>query len=499
MRRPLRGPAVGLRFFLGALLLGGLPVGGEDPTGPPAQGARDPAVEGWLGAEVWRSAAARGIAVRSVEEGGPAQQGGLRKGDAILALQGHPAQDPYAFTAAVRRLAPGAALLLEVRREERLLSLEVRLGRRPLRPVFQAAAARGRQWLAGQQLPSGAWATGRRSAGAAPATPCSALTALSLLALASGPAAERTLHAAPLQAGISFLLARQGPAGLVLSPQEPVQLQTYATALAIRALRALDAERSAGATARMRDGLERSQLVEAHGFAEAEPLYGSWNYYDQLQSHSLRGDTSVLVFALEGLRAGALDGRSPAWNKALVFLRRCQNLADDPGLAVEADDGGFFSEPQLSKAGETPDRSGRHMRLRSYGSATCDGLRSLLLAGLSKEDPRVQAALGWLRRNYTLRENPGFAANVPVAWANGMFFYYVAALAAALDLYGVETVTTPDGELHFWPREVGDWLSGLQKEDGSWANACGLMGEDDPVAATALALLALESALKRLD
>ena len=38
---------------------------------------------------------------------------------------------------------------------------------------------------------------------------------------------------------------------------------------------------------------------------------------------------------------------------------------------------------------------------------TYAGLKSFLYAGVGKDDPRVKAAIGWVRRHYTLSENPG--------------------------------------------------------------------------------------------
>ena len=49
--------------------------------------------------------------------------------------------------------------------------------------------------------------------------------------------------------------------------------------------------------------------------------------------------------------------------------------------------------------------------LRSYGSMTYAGLKSMIYAGLSHDDPRVKAAWEWIGRNFTVDENPGMAAS----------------------------------------------------------------------------------------
>ena len=38
---------------------------------------------------------------------------------------------------------------------------------------------------------------------------------------------------------------------------------------------------------------------------------------------------------------------------------------------------------------------------------TYAGLKSFLYAGVSKDDPRVKAAVEWVRKHYTVTENPG--------------------------------------------------------------------------------------------
>ena len=45
--------------------------------------------------------------------------------------------------------------------------------------------------------------------------------------------------------------------------------------------------------------------------------------------------------------------------------------------------------------------------LRSYGSMTYAGFKSMLYAGLSADDPRVQAAAGWISKHYDVKSNPG--------------------------------------------------------------------------------------------
>ena len=128
----------------------------------------------------------------------------------------------------------------------------------------------------------------------------------------------------------------------------------------------------------------------------------------------------------EGVRRRPDD---PAIQKALVFVSRCQNLESEHNttkFAAKVNDGGFYYTPVLSKQEEerqTPDGG-----LRSYGSMTYSGLKSMIYAGLTKDDPRVKAAVQWIRKNYDVKSNPGMGEA-------GLYYYYHT-FAKALDAFG---------------------------------------------------------------
>ncbi|MBI5366815.1 MAG: PDZ domain-containing protein [Planctomycetes bacterium] len=494
-----RRAAGGLLAVLCLLLpLGGGGAGAQDPAGPaPAGAARDPYAAGWIGASFGRPPSGQGIAVNAIEPGAPAEKAGLQAGDVILGAQGRPADDVFRFLSAVKAMDPGATLTLDILRAGGRRTVNVVLGAKRVRASLEAAAARGFDWLVKEQLPGGAWPRLASQVSEGHVNPSSTITALALLALAGAPAPLRATHAAAVDRGVAFLLANQSPEGWVGDAEEAVRLQNYTTSLTMQALLLLDPEKHAAAVARMREYLEKAQLTEQNRISDLDWLYGSWNYYDEVRTYSLRGDVSIVSFVMDGLHAAALPLDRPAWSKALGFLRRCQSLEDDPALVTEQDDGGFFFNPRASKAGEVS-YPGNRIKFRSYGSATCDGLRALLAAGVAKDDPRVAAAYAWLEKHYTLRENPGFLADLPVAYWSGIFFYYYHGLARALDCYGGEVLTTPDGAQHYWAREIGDWLSTLQKKEGHWVNPNNVMNEDDPLLSTSLALITLNTAMKHM-
>ena len=101
-------------------------------------------------------------------------------------------------------------------------------------------------------------------------------------------------------------------------------------------------------------------------------------------------------------------------------------------------------------------------------------------------DPRVVAAIEWLRRHYTFDENPGMGDS-------GLYYYYHT-MSRALEVLGDETFVDADGDGHRWREELADALISRQREDGSWVNDNARWMENDPNLVTAYALLALPNA-----
>jgi squalene-hopene/tetraprenyl-beta-curcumene cyclase len=114
---------------------------------------------------------------------------------------------------------------------------------------------------------------------------------------------------------------------------------------------------------------------------------------------------------------------------------------------------------------------------------TYAGLKSFLYAGLSKDDPRVKAAIDWIGRHYSLEENPG-------AGQAGLYYYYHL-FAKAMDALGQPEFTDAKQVKHNWRAELFDALKKRQNADGSWANENRAFLEDVPELATAYAILAL--------
>ncbi len=135
------------------------------------------------------------------------------------------------------------------------------------------------------------------------------------------------------------------------------------------------------------------------------------------------------------------------------------------------------------------EHSGGLVRHRAYGSMTYAGLKSYLYAGLTRDDPRVRAAVDWIGRNYRLSENPGVGDD-------GVYYSYVV-FAKAMHARGLPTisVTTPAGvESRDWATDLVNQLATLQEPDGSFRPLGGRWLEGDAVLITAYALVSLEHA-----
>jgi squalene-hopene/tetraprenyl-beta-curcumene cyclase len=221
------------------------------------------------------------------------------------------------------------------------------------------------------------------------------------------------------------------------------------------------------------------QWEEKRGKDKADPAYGGVGYGGK--STPDLSNTAFLVDALNACNAGPND---EAIQRALVFVSRCQNLESEHNTtpnAAKVNDGGFYYNPVLSK--QDADRQTANGGLRSYGSMTYSGLKSMIYAGLTKDDPRVKAAVQWICKNYDVKSNPGLGEA-------GLFYYYHT-FAKALDALGLDEIEDAKGVKHDWRRELTEELARRQKPNGSWVNTNDRWMEGDANLATAFSLLAL--------
>ncbi|MFM1871674.1 MAG: hypothetical protein RL398_1096, partial [Planctomycetota bacterium] len=309
-----------------------------------------------------------------------------------------------------------------------------------------------------------------------------AMTSFGLMSLQSKPKAARTQQEqAVIENGLRWLLSKQNEDGTFGE-----QTLNYTTCVAAGALSRWGDPAALPALQKAQRAILAFQNVEDTGYQRSDRDYGSIGY-----GNSQRGDLSNLQFSIEALRATGLPSDHEALQKALVFLQRTQNLKSvndfqgkvpDPDRedvildATSGDDGGASYYPGNSNAGYIVLPNGKSVP-RSYGSMTYALLKSYTLAGVKGDDVRVQAAIDWIRRNWTLAVNPGAdpALGEKVQF-QGLFYYYMV-LAQALDAAKVKTidkVTVVDGvektEAVDWRKELRTHLESIQRPDGTWIN-----------------------------
>lgn len=338
--------------------------------------------------------------------------------------------------------------------------------------AIRAALTRGGTFLIEHEQA----ADGSFSADVGPAVTALAVTALVRSGMpATAPAVQQSL---------AYLLSFRQPDGGLYVPGSPVA--NYETSIGLLALAACNTDGSLDdAIKAAAEYVKRLQWDDGEGRGMADPAYGGAGY-----GKKSRPDLSNTQFMVEALRTIGTSENDPAIQRALAFVSRTQNL---PGphnplpFPEKNPDGGFYYTPAdggESQAGTTPQGG-----LRSYGSMTYAGLKSMVYAGLTKDDPRVKAAIAWLGKHYTFAENPGMG--------DAGLYYYFHTAAKSLDVLGADTFTDAQGREHDWRDELSTAIMARQREDGSWKNSNERWMEGETDLATSYALLALSSCLPK--
>lgn len=78
-----------------------------------------------------------GALIAGVLKGGPADQGGIRPGDVLLAVNNRPVKDSSSLLNLIAALKPDEVAQITVNRKNQSLSLKIRVGRRPLQRTMQ--------------------------------------------------------------------------------------------------------------------------------------------------------------------------------------------------------------------------------------------------------------------------------------------------------------------------------------------------------------------------
>jgi squalene-hopene/tetraprenyl-beta-curcumene cyclase len=324
---------------------------------------------------------------------------------------------------------------------------------------------RGVTFLRPRQDAKGGWSTQREPG----------VTALVVTALL------RSGHVAPGESVVTKALAYlegfiSPKGGLSEAPHA-----NYSTSIALLAFREANAKGRYDRTINAgQEFLKSMQWDESEGKSRDDAFYGGAGY----GGSNSRPDLSNTAFFIEALRETGLPADDPNLKKAIIFVSRCQNLKsefNDQPWSSKINDGGFVytaANGGQSMAGPAPDGG-----LRSYASMTYAGLKSMIYAGLVRDDPRVKAALTYITNHYTLDENPGLGQQ-------GLYYYYHT-FAKTMALLGEPTLTDAAGVSHDWRSELVAAISKRQLAEGGWVNPADRFMEGDPNLVTAYALLAL--------
>ncbi len=267
-------------------------------------------------------------------------------------------------------------------------------------------------------------------------------------------------------------------------------LANYQTSVVLLFLASLKDTSQQTRVAKAQDFLTKLQYDEAESVDKANPWYGGAGY-----NSSKRPDLSNTQMMLEALHQSGLSPNDPVYQRALVFVSRCQMNAatNDQSFAKLAGDGGFIYSPNgqgESKASASIFES--RGALRSYGSMTYAGFKSLLYCNCSHDDDRIKACLNWIKLHYDLDKNP----NMPGKQAIEGLYYYYHVMARALTVWGEPVVIDTRGGPHNWRIDLARKILSLQRPDGSWVNERDRWLEGDPNYVTGLTVQTLQVVLR---
>lgn len=308
--------------------------------------------------------------------------------------------------------------------------------------------------------------------------------------VATGFAADRNHgpdHPVVKRAVASLLRYEQADGGIYERQQN---LHNYQTSVALSFLATLPGSEHRSRIARAQQFLTTLQYEDSESIDRANPWFGGAGYNDRK-----RPDLSNTQMMLQALHDSGLDKSDPVYQRALVFISRCQmnRETNDQPFADQYSDGGFIytsADGGESKASEKI-AEGQAM-LQSYGSMTYAGFKSMIYCNVGRDDPRIKSAYEWIRRHYTLDKNPG----MPGKRAQEGLYYYYHVFAKALHAWGDPVVIDMREKPNNWRVDLCRKVISLQRKDGSWVNEADRWLEGDPNYITGLTILTLQTAMK---
>ncbi len=229
--------------------------------------------------------------------------------------------------------------------------------------------------------------------------------------------------------------------------------------------------------------LKKLQWDDGEGKKPEDDFFGGAGY-----DSKSRPDLSNTQFFMDALKAAGVGKDDEALQKAAVFVSRCQNLKSEHNMlpwAGKINDGSFIYS--AAGGGSTKTSDAPDAELTGYGSMTYAGVKSLIYAGVSKDDPRVKTALAWLKKNYTVEANAG----MPPQLASRGLYYYYHTMAKSLEVLGEDTFEDGKGVKHDWRADLFRAIEKRQNADGTWTNETDRWMEGDPNLVTGYVLMTL--------
>lgn len=301
----------------------------------------------------------------------------------------------------------------------------------------------------------------------------------------SHPDSESPIVAlAPIEArGIEFLLAHQQPNGGWLTSTGP-----GVTAMVVKSLLHAGHTPESPAVAHALAYIESTQQPDGGFYSAAYPSYNTAIVVSTLamlpderyQKRVERAHDFIAMMRRANARPAAAS-QQDAFYQADAEVEAFHSLGkpgNDPALRAAI--------TQMSQLAAITGERADSQRLPRYGAMTYAELKSLLYAGLSRDDPRVRGVLACIQEYYTLDQNPGDGSS------RGQFYFYHA-MAKAMRAYGDDVIIDARGQLHDWKQELSGKLATLQQPDGSWVNTQAHdYLENNPVLVTTYCVLALQ-------
>jgi len=348
--------------------------------------------------------------------------------------------------------------------------------KKPTKAEWDAVVAKAVKFLKDNQDDAGGWGT-KKNIG------ITGIVVTGLLQTGS------TAESEPTAKGLKYIESLiNEKAGHIAGADPRVGLQNYVTSVNLLALAAAKKDdQYKNAIGNAAEFLKKLQWDDGEGKKQEDDFFGGAGY-----DSKSRPDLSNTQFFLDALKAAGLKDDDEAFKKVQVFVSRCQNLKTEHNTAPWAskiDDGSFIYSPAAGGSTKTDDKplDGTKDPLPGYGSMTYAGVKSLIYAGVSKDDKRVKTAVSWLRKNYTVDGNAGMPE---VQKERGLYYGYHT-MAKALTLLGEDDFADDKGTKHDWKTDLFRALEKRQKMDGSWTNENDRWLEGDPLLVTGYALMTL--------